>query len=431
MADWGGGSRSELIQSIESAADPIRSFTDEGETADLEPIMDAVGQANVIGLGEASHGTREFHQFKRRLVRHRIEEYDLRLLGLEMNFGATLAIDAYITRGVGSAREALCRPGIHDSFKTASILSVLKWLRRYNQGLDAADRVHLHGLDSQHAGPAASRLRSVLDDVAPDAVADSKEAFEHLEAESLPDPTNDESLSRHLEAREAVIATSEAVLDSQHASEVEDDGHDFAVLERLVWSLEQGRRQFQAILDGRASTGANVRIRDSAMAAQVQWLLRYEGLDSIAIWGHNAHLTRGAFGGGTVRHTQGIPSLGKNLALLGSTDYYALGLVVGGGRVGARHVPTGTHRAYQIEPAPDGSVPAVFGAVDQPQFFLDLRSLDSEGPLGRWLDSRPLHYDIVGGYEDSPVELVPTDYRRQFDGLIFVRETSATDALDA
>jgi erythromycin esterase-like protein len=64
-----------------------------------------------------------------------------------------------------------------------------------------------------------------------------------------------------------------------------------------------------------------------------------------------------------VRHKQGIPSLGKNLATLRGTDYVALALVLGGGRVRAAYVPDGEYRAYEIDDPPEGSVPDVFGRV--------------------------------------------------------------------
>ena len=52
-----------------------------------------------------------------------------------------------------------------------------------------------------------------------------------------------------------------------------------------------------------------------------------------------------------------------------------------------------------------------------------------DSPRGEWLDGGPLHFDIVGGYRDTPVNLVESDYRREFDGLVFARDTTAARSL--
>lgn len=56
---------------------------------------------------------------------------------------------------------------------------------------------------------------------------------------------------------------------------------------------------------------------------------------------------------------------------------------------------------------------------------LDVAGLPADSIVAEWSDSEPLRYLIVGGYGDSPVNLVESDFRRQFDGLVFIRETTA------
>jgi erythromycin esterase len=60
-----------------------------------------------LGWGEASHGTREFFQFKHRLFRYLVEEHDIRMLGLETNFAALLDVNGYVMRGEGTAETTL------------------------------------------------------------------------------------------------------------------------------------------------------------------------------------------------------------------------------------------------------------------------------------------------------------------------------------
>jgi erythromycin esterase len=77
------------------------------DLTDLAPVSDALANARVVGLGEATHGTREFFQLKHRLVRYLVMEHGYRLFGLEANFSETLALDRYVVHGEGSPRDAL------------------------------------------------------------------------------------------------------------------------------------------------------------------------------------------------------------------------------------------------------------------------------------------------------------------------------------
>lgn len=409
-----------VLADLSAAAHPIDVVDPGGGTMDLDPLLRALADADIIGLGEASHGTQEFFQFKAGLIRYLIEEQGLRLVGLEASFAAMLGVNRYVVNGEGSAEEALRHDAIHAVYQTETLLSLIEWLREFNADRNRADRVRFHGFDVQNAAPVATELRDLLAELEVDLPERVGTALERLATEGMPDVHDEAALRAHLDARECVVEGLDGTLTSLDSPASPGSANDQEVARRLVWVLDQGREQFQAIADGRASTGANVRIRDSAMAAQVQWLRHYTDGDRIALWGHNAHLARDAFAGGAIRHEQNIPSLGSNLARLSGVEYYSLGLVLGGGRVTAGYVPAAEFRAYEIGDPPEGSVPDVFGRVEAPAFFLSLADVDPESALGAWLASEPGQYDIAGGYEDSPVSLTASRYPAQFDGLVYV-----------
>lgn len=94
--------------------------------------LDAVfGDALVVGLGEATHGTREFFRLKHRLIRYLVREHGLRVVAMEPNFPETLAIDEYVP---GEAFDALChvaetsraRPG---SLVPTGVSEPFRWSR--------------------------------------------------------------------------------------------------------------------------------------------------------------------------------------------------------------------------------------------------------------------------------------------------------------
>ena len=420
----------ELVDSLGDAVAPLDTVDPDASFDDLGVVGSAIGDADVIGMGEASHGTREFFRFKDRLFRYLVEERGVRMLGFEANFAAMLDVDGYVLRGEGSAETLLSREIIHGPYRTESMLELIEWIRSFNEGRDPDDRVRVHGIDVQYPPVAASKLESYFETVDPAVLDAVRSDLRHLVENGVPGVSDDAELGAHLDASEAVVAALGDALDEHESAFVDATSRRaYERARRLLWTIEQGRKQFEAIRQGRTDTGANVRIRDSAMAAQVQWLLRHEPPDRIALWGHNAHLARNAFAGGRVRQTQGIPSLGRNLATLQSIDYYALGLSLGGGTVRAAYVPEGEFRKYGIESPPEGSIPDVFGRLETPLFFLDLNGLLPDSPPAEWLDAKPRHFDVAGGYRDTPVTLAESNFRRQFDGLVFVDDTTAARGL--
>ncbi|MFB6112308.1 MAG: erythromycin esterase family protein [Halobacteriaceae archaeon] len=371
----------------------------------------AVADADVIGLGEASHGTAEFATLRHAIIRALVHEHGLRVLALEANVGATLALDEYVTGGDGSLEAALAQPGIHENFRTDGVRALLEWVRAFNEGREPADRLRVRGLDIQSAVVPARRLRAHLQRSDADAPHRLQDALDQLAEDTAPRPTGEE----HLTAR----ATVEELFPVDDVS----DGSSSSVTERLVWAIEQGRRQYRAVADGRLQHGTNIKIRDSAMAAQVQWLRRHTGHDRVAVWAHNAHLDRMEFSGGD-RRGQGLPSLGRNLATMGAIDYAAVGLHLCGGAVSAVYTPEEEVRVVELDGPPEGSLPAVCDGVDGPAFAIDLGSIEAESPLATYFEQDPLAYDIAGSYVDTPASLVETDCRRQFDYLLVVKEST-------
>lgn len=422
-----------LREALDDAIQPLKAAAPDADVDidDLAVIAEAIGHADVIGIGEASHGTREFFRFNHWLVRYLVEEHGLRLLGVEANFAAALDINDYVMSGDGTAEAVLCQDCIHDPFQTESVLELVDWIRKFNEGRRPADRVRFHGFDVQFPPVAAAKLGTYFEAVDRDILEDVRGPMDQLVENWFPDLADDEAIRNHLAARNAVVETLRTALQANQRSYVDTTSRKrYERARRLVWLLEAGRRQYAAIYEGQTGVDSSIVIRDRAMAAQVQWLLDHEPVDRMAIWAHNAHLSRREFGGGTVRFQEGLPSLGQVLAAHPDVDYYALGLLLGGGQVRSTAGPSGTFRVPGPVGPPAGSVPAVFRRLDAPLFFLDVTGLPPESTLAEWFDTGPPRYVIIQGPGDTPVRFVDSDLRRQFDGIVFIRETTAARPID-
>jgi hypothetical protein len=75
---------------------------------DLKAFGDAVGDARIVALGEATHGTREFFQMKHRLLEYLVREKGFTVLAREQNWPDALALDRYIEKSMTIIRTCFC-----------------------------------------------------------------------------------------------------------------------------------------------------------------------------------------------------------------------------------------------------------------------------------------------------------------------------------
>ena len=154
----------DISSRLEDALTPLTTSDPTARGDGLDEIGNALADHRVVGLGEATHGTREFFDLKHRVVRHLVEEHGLRLFGIEACFGETLAVNDYVLRGEGSAEDALDGIGFW-TWNTEEVRDFVEWLREFNDGREREDCVKFYGYDMQFTTASASRLENHLDRV--------------------------------------------------------------------------------------------------------------------------------------------------------------------------------------------------------------------------------------------------------------------------
>jgi erythromycin esterase-like protein len=116
---------------LRAHAVPIATDDPERSDDDLIPLMQMVGSAHVVGLGEGTHGTREFLRMKHRMVRALAENLGFNLFALESNLPETASLNHYVLTGEGDPRELL-RAMHFWTWNTEEMLAFVRWMRAYN-----------------------------------------------------------------------------------------------------------------------------------------------------------------------------------------------------------------------------------------------------------------------------------------------------------
>src|SRR5262245_17140741 len=125
---------SELVSAVRSLSIPLRS------SADLDPLIDRIGAARYVLLGEASHGTHEYYSWRTAISRRLIEEKGCTFIAVEGDWPDCYRVNRYIKGHADSGESARDVLRNFDRWPTwmwanEEVVSLVEWLRRHNEGL--------------------------------------------------------------------------------------------------------------------------------------------------------------------------------------------------------------------------------------------------------------------------------------------------------
>jgi erythromycin esterase-like protein len=164
---------------IRARAFPITTDDPGQDCSDLVPVLRLIGNSRVVGLGEGTHGTREFSRMKHRLFRCMVEELGFTMIAMESNLIQTERLNRYVLTGEGDP-EALLRSMRFTTWTSEEVLSLLRWVREHNA--NARVPVSFVGFDIlDPLAPADSLLRFArrADPDGFDAIAESLRVVAH------------------------------------------------------------------------------------------------------------------------------------------------------------------------------------------------------------------------------------------------------------
>lgn len=151
--------------------------------ADLRPLKKVFRDVRIVGLGEATHGAREFFQFKHRMLEFLVKEMNFRVLAIETGYSSSADSNDYVLGKSNGGAKALENQGFWV-WDTEEMRDVLDWVRSYNASVPTNKKVRIVGFDVHYNEPGKQKILAYLRRVAPERVADT-EAFFKSEIEKL------------------------------------------------------------------------------------------------------------------------------------------------------------------------------------------------------------------------------------------------------
>src|SRR5262245_10175829 len=138
--------RAELLNGVRSLARPLRS------AADLGPLIERIGDARFVLLGEASHGTHEYYTWRAEISKRLVREKGFSFIAVEGDWPDCYRVNRYVKgrpkSGV-SARDVLHAFARWPTWMWANeeVADLADWLREHNYGRPEAQKVGFYGLD--------------------------------------------------------------------------------------------------------------------------------------------------------------------------------------------------------------------------------------------------------------------------------------------
>jgi erythromycin esterase-like protein len=284
-----------VAHAVNDAAHPLV-----GAPEDFDPLIDRVGEAHFVLIGEASHGTHEFYRIRAEITKRLILTKGFTAVAVEGDWPDAYRVNRYV-RGFGADADASVALEGFKRFpqwmwRNADVLDFVGWLREHNDGLAAKKRAGFYGLDlySLHASlESVVRYLRVVDPAAAqravtrygcfDRFGDDPQAYGYATTLGLSQSCETEVVAQLVELRRA--AAEYARRDGRVA---EDDLFSAEQNARVVANAE---RYYRAMFGSRVSSW---NVRDQHMAETLGTLEQFLGRSGqpakIVVWAHNSHI---------------------------------------------------------------------------------------------------------------------------------------------
>jgi erythromycin esterase-like protein len=426
----------ELITSamaLRAEAHPLTGGPD-----DYDAVLERIGGARVVLLGEASHGTHEFYAQRARITQRLIEERGFTAVAIEGDWPDAHRVNRYV-RGAGrdgDAEEALrgFRRFPTWMWRNAEVLEFVGWLRAHNDRVHQdGPRVGFYGLDLYSLYTSIDAVLAYLDRVDPAAAVRARERYacfapygaegqEYGRAVTLgvSEPCRREAVAELLELRRAA---GEYLRNDGFAAEDEQ-----LVAEENARAVADAEEYYRSMF---GDPGASWNLRDRHMADTLDHLLahldRHVGVGRVVVWAHNSHV-------GDARATEmgerGDLTLGRLARERHGRDAVLVGFTTNDGSVTAATHWGGPALRRTVRPGLPESLERLLHETRMPAFTL----IPASGGGARQVLDRVRVSRAIGVIYRPETErqshYVAARPARQYDALVHIDRTRAVEPLE-
>lgn len=407
-----------MVRTLDERLVPLAAPLD--SAAPLEVLDPVFRGARIVGLGESTHGTREFYVLKRRAIQRAVLQHGYRAIAFELPAGAAALLDRYVRAEAGSALQPWL--GRFWIYNTQEVQQLLEWLREHNRKVGPAAQVRVYGVDPQSNVDVMPWMRDIAGRV-PELGARWTAPLDRLQAFfDLPEGAYAKQSATAQAAVVDAIAELRRLFEQNRASYAASLGAEtLDMTVHLLDTLPQTEAMRKLRPEGsQAQALEAVTRRDAFMADNVAAV--HGRIGRTVVWAHNFHV------GNAFALDVSVPLAGKLLKERFGRDYQIVSLHFGTGSfIAYRRDRLGAQRLD--DPPPQYSTDHLFHSAAVPDFYVDLSRLDTPAWVG-WRKA-PRGLWGVGSVFDPAMNyyalsVLPLDYA---DHVLYVRRATAAVSL--
>jgi erythromycin esterase-like protein len=404
-----------------------------------DDLMRLIGDAELVLLGEASHGTHEFYRERARITQRLLTEKGFHAVAIEGDWPHAYRANRFV-RGLGPDRSAAQALQGFERFPTwmwrnTEVVQFLQWLQTFNRALPPRERCGVYGLDLYSLHSSMAAVLAHLDAIDPALAALARERYACFDR--FGDDSQVYGLMTGLRGAEGCEDEVIAMLVelSRHAASASvrqggrigsDDAFDAQQNARLVKNAEAYYRSMYL------SDISSWNLRDQHMVETLDALEHHLGRSGtrpkIVVWAHNSHL-------GDARATEmggrrGELNVGQLMRERHGHDAVLVGFTTHTGSVTAASDWGGPGERKRVRPSREDSIEGLMHATGFERFLLPLRA---GGPHADAL-REPLLERAIGVIYRPDTERQSHYFHarvpEQFDALIHIDTTRAVEPLE-
>jgi len=395
--------------------------------------FDRFGDARIVLLGEATHGTHEFYAARAQITRRLIERHGFNIVAVEGDWPDIARFDDYV-------RHAAPRPQSGDThvrfpswmWRNEDVRMFADWLRRHNGEQPEGERTAMHGLDIYSLGESIDAVVDYLDAHAPTAAEEARRRYGCLT------PWQDEPQHYGRAVTQGVLAPCETAVATQLGdllqrrmalvgNTIGGDGEAYFDAEQNARIVRAAELYYRAMYRGAAESW---NLRDRHMFDTLQSLMAHRKEARAVIWAHNSHVGNAA---ATAMGWRGEFNIGELVRKTYGDRCVLIGFGTDRGTVAAAADWGSAMQVMQVRPARDDSWEGAFRGTGVARGLIDWRMRAKRDLLS--VLSQPRLERAIGVVYRPQSELASHYFEAvladQFDAYVWLEETCAVTPIGA
>ncbi|SER73678.1 Erythromycin esterase homolog [Azotobacter beijerinckii] len=390
-------------------------------------LFDRYGEARVVLIGEASHGTSEFYRTRAAITRRLIERHGFTIVAVEADWPDAAQIDRQVRRQQPPDWERLAFQRFPTwMWRNLEVAEFCDWLTRFNREQPDERRVEFRGLDVYSLGASIGAVLDYLDRTDAQAARDARQRYGCLTPwQDAPAKYGHDVLYGRRSCEDAVVEQLRSLLELRLEA-LGQDGEELFDATQNARVVRAAEHYYRIMYHG---SSASWNLRDRHMFDTLRSLLEHRGPEARAVvWAHNSHIGNAD---ATAMGWAGEFNIGELCRTAWAQDAVLIGMGTDRGEVACASAWDEPMRIKQVRPSRPDSWEQRFLRTGIPAALTDWRgeqSAELRAALSETLLERAIGV-IYRPESERQSHYFEAVLAEQFDAWIWLEETHAVTPL--